>query len=185
MRGDSDDDREKKLPVRKTAQPSRNRRNLSRTGLGTTAVACDVSVCVALKAALRNLAAGLGQCLLGAGVMAACASTTSSGAPPTAAQLGEPSRDIDPELIGAAVRDNSRHFQLCYQAARERNPGLAGQLAVRFVINPDGSVGQAALVESSLPADVSKCVVGAFSNLKLPKQESAVVAQYPMFFEPS
>jgi outer membrane biosynthesis protein TonB len=117
--------------------------------------------------------------------MLACTATTSARPAPTAAQLGEPSKDIDPELIGAAVRDNSRQFQLCYQAARERNPGLAGQLAVRFVINPDGTVGHAAIVESSLPADVSKCVVGAFSNLKLPKQESAVVAQYPMFFEPS
>jgi hypothetical protein len=114
----------------------------------------------------------------------ACAADTNSE-PKHPVNLGEPSKDVDPEIIGAAVRDNSRHFQLCYETARERNPGLAGQLEVRFLINADGSVGPAMVVESSLPPDVSECVKSAFSTLRLPRQEAAVVAQYPMFFEPS
>lgn len=117
-------------------------------------------------------------------VASGCAADAGPG-PKQPVQLGEPSKDVDPDVIGAAVRDNSRHFQLCYETARERNPGLAGQLQVRFVINADGSVGPAMVVESSLPPDVSECVVSAFSTLRLPKQQAAVVAQYPMFFEPS
>ncbi len=103
----------------------------------------------------------------------------------TAADLGEPTDDIDPDVIGAAVRDNTRNFQLCYQSARERNPSLAGQVEVRFIIRPDGSVGPAAVAESSLPKDVSDCIARAFERLTLPEQSDVVVAQYPMFLDPN
>lgn len=103
----------------------------------------------------------------------------------TAADLGEPTDDIDPKVIGAAVRQNNREFQLCYQSARERNPSLAGLVEVRFVIRPDGSVGPAAVAQSSLPKDVSECIARAFQRLMLPEQSDVVVAQYPMFLDPN
>lgn len=126
-------------------------------------------------------------CLIAFGLLltSACGAASSDTGPKRPVELGEPSKDVDPEIIGAAVRDSSRLFQRCYEAARERNPGLAGRVEVRFVINPDGSVGPAVLVESNVPSDMGECVVSAFSTLMLPKQQAAVVAQYPMFFEPS
>lgn len=105
--------------------------------------------------------------------------------PITAAELGEPSDDIDPKVIGEAVRGNSREFQLCYESARERNPSLAGQVEVRFVIQPDGSIGPSAVAQSSLPKDVSECIARAFLRLTLPEQRNAVVAQYPMLLDPN
>jgi hypothetical protein len=116
----------------------------------------------------------------------ACGGSSSAAKPPlTAADLGEPTDDIDPDVIGVAVRDNTRNFQLCYQSARERNPSLAGQVEVRFIIRPDGSVGPAAVAESSLPKDVSDCIARAFERLTLPEQSDVVVAQYPMFLDPN
>jgi len=103
----------------------------------------------------------------------------------TAAELGEPDNEIDPKVIGAAVRGNTREFQLCYETARERNPSLAGQVDIRFVVQPDGSVGPSAVAESSLPKEVSECIARTFLRLTLPKQERAVVAQYPMFLDPN
>lgn len=103
----------------------------------------------------------------------------------TAAQLGDPEDEIDPKVIGAAVRGNSREFQLCYESARERNPSLAGQVDVRFVVQRDGSIGPSAVAESSLPKEVSDCIARTFLRLTLPKQERAVVAQYPMFLDPN
>jgi hypothetical protein len=103
----------------------------------------------------------------------------------TAAEIGEPSDDIDPELIGSAVRGSSAHFQMCYEAGRERNPELMGMVEVRFLVNPDGSIGDAAIVDTDLPARVTDCVIQAFYGLRLPRQDAAVVAQYPMHFQPS
>lgn len=116
----------------------------------------------------------------------ACAESSAPAKPPvTAAELGEPDDEIDPKVIGAAVRDNGREFQLCYETARQRNPSLAGQVEIRFVIQTDGSVGPAAVAETSLPKDVSECIARTFLRLALPKQERAIVAQYPMFLDPN
>lgn len=128
--------------------------------------------------ALFQLAASL--------ALAACGGAEAASKPPlTAAELGEPSDEIDPKVIGAAVRDNSQLFQLCYESARQRNPGLAGQVEVRFIIQTDGSIGPAAVAESSLPTDVAQCIARTFTNLRLPEQKGAIVAQYPMFLDPN
>lgn len=117
---------------------------------------------------------------------AACGESTAASKPPiTAAELGEPDDGIDPKVIGAAVRDNTREFQLCYESARERNPSLAGQVDIRFVVQRDGSVGPSAVAESSLPKDVSDCIARTFLRLTLPRQDRVLVAQYPMFLDPN
>ncbi len=128
--------------------------------------------------------------VLGISALLVFSSACSTGTPPSEperpkADLGEPSDDVDPELIGVAVRDNSRQFQLCLETARERNPELMGLVEVRFLINTDGSIGQAMVVETDMPSSIADCIVEAFYNVKLPQQESAVVAQYPMYFQPS
>lgn len=130
------------------------------------------SAVVGLQLALQ-LASGCGE------------SAAASKPPVTAAELGEPDNEIDPKVIGAAVRGNSREFQLCYESARQRNPSLAGQVDIRFVVQPDGSIGPSAVAESSLPKEVSDCIARTFLRLTLPKQQRSVVAQYPMFLDPN
>lgn len=99
--------------------------------------------------------------------------------------LGEPDDEVDPAMIGEAVRKRSARFQHCFQTARERNPSLSGLIEVRFLINSDGSVGQAMAAETDLPSQVATCVVDVFYDLQLPAQQNAVIAQYPMYFQPS
>lgn len=115
----------------------------------------------------------------------ACGGEQEPAHPEPVTDLGEPSDDVDPALIGDAVRSQARRFQLCYEAGRARNPGLAGRVDIRFLINTDGSVGQAMIVDTDLPSPMARCVVDAFYGLRLPQQNSAVIAQYPMFFQPS
>jgi hypothetical protein len=91
---------------------------------------------------------------------------------------------VDPEVIGLAVRANAGRFQRCYESAREANPSLQGLIEVRFLINTDGTVGQAMAAETDLPSPVADCVVNAFYGLVLPEQKSPAIAQYPMFFNP-
>ena len=116
--------------------------------------------------------------ILAAGwLWSACSSTPSAATPKKPVELGDPSDDVDPKAIGEAVR--------CYEVARERNPSLSGRIEVRFLINSDGSVGQAMAAETDLPPQVADCVVNTFYSLSLPQQDGAVVAQYPMYFQPS
>jgi hypothetical protein len=103
---------------------------------------------------------------------------------PTATQLGEPSNDIDPAVIGAAVRENPGKFRHCYESARQSNPSLSGLVEIRFLVNLDGTIRHAAVADTNLPAIVVDCVVNAFYDLQLPTQQDATVAQYPMYFHP-
>ena len=124
--------------------------------------------------------------ILAAGwLLSACSSTPSAATPKEPVELGDPSDDVDPKAIGEAVRGSSARFQRCYEVARERNPSLSGRIEVRFLINSDGSVGQAMAAETDLPPQVADCVVNTFYSLSLPQQKGAVVAQYPMYFQPS
>lgn len=118
-------------------------------------------------------------------VLAGCASNAGSEGARQPVQLGEPDDDVDQKMIGEAVRKHSGRFQHCFQTARERNPSLSGLIEVRFLINSDGTVGQAMAAETDLPPQVVTCVVNAFYDLQLPGQGRAVIAQYPMYFQPS
>jgi hypothetical protein len=113
-----------------------------------------------------------------------CGSSEPEAKEPRHVALGEPSDDIDPALIGEAVRGNSMQIQRCYAAASEANPSLQGQVEVRFLVNTDGSIGQAMVASTNLPSHVATCVVNAFYALKLPEQAEPVIAQYPVFFHP-
>ncbi len=53
-------------------------------------------------------------------VVAGCASNATSAGARKPVKLGEPDDDVDPEMIGQAVRKNSARFQHCFQTARER-----------------------------------------------------------------
>lgn len=117
---------------------------------------------------------------------AACSGSDANHAKhPPVTKLGEPTGDVDPAVIGDAVRGHSGRFQRCYEEARQRNPSLQGQIEVRFAINSDGTVAQAMAAESNLPPQVTECVVNTFYDLHLPEQRGAAIAQYPMFFQPS
>lgn len=118
-------------------------------------------------------------------LLVGCASNAGAEGARQPVQLDEPDDDVDPHMIGEAVRKNSGRFQHCFQTARERNPSLSGLIEVRFLINSDGTVGQAMAAETDLPPQVATCVVNAFYDLRLPEQGRAVIAQYPMYFQPS
>jgi hypothetical protein len=128
-------------------------------------------------------------CLLFVFATAVCATSACATTAPAErrsdVKLGEPNADIDPEIINTAVRSNASRFQLCYEQGRQMNPEMSGRVEIRFAINRDGTVGQAMAVETSLPSRVTTCVIDAFYGLQLPLQEGVVIAQYPMFFQPS
>lgn len=94
---------------------------------------------------------------------------------------------IPPEVIQRIVRQNQGRFRSCYEAALSRNPNLEGRVAVRFVIDREGSVSVAGEGDSGLPDEgVRKCVVRSFYALSFPApQGGTVTVTYPIYFSPS
>ncbi|WP_433932718.1 AgmX/PglI C-terminal domain-containing protein [Sorangium cellulosum] len=69
----------------------------------------------------------------------------SAGAPVSSATAAQPPLRgrLPPETIRAVVRDNFTSFRACYEKALAKDPKLEGRVAVRFLIDRDGSVAYA------------------------------------------
>ena len=93
---------------------------------------------------------------------------------------------IPPETIQATVRDHFGAIGTCYQAGLEKDPKLAGIVAVKFVFGGDGIVKDAADERSTLPdKDVIACVVGELRKLTYPKGPPGdVTVVYPIQLSP-
>jgi hypothetical protein len=87
-------------------------------------------------------------------------------------------------VIQRIVRQNFGRFRLCYENGLRRNPGLAGRVAVRFVIDRSGSVATTTDAGSDLSdSSVVACIVRAFGNLSFPQPDGGVVTVvYPIQF---
>jgi TonB family protein len=85
------------------------------------------------------------------------------------------------------VRASFGRFRGCYEQGHQRDPGLEGRVATKFVIARDGSVSMVSVAESSLPdASVAKCVERAFYGLTFPEPEGGIVTVvYPIAFSTS
>lgn len=89
-------------------------------------------------------------------------------------------------VIRRIVRENFGVFKDCYAHALKSNPQLEGVVFTRFVITRDGSVTEAHDAGSDLPdAEVTQCVIDAFSTLQFPQPEGGIVTvTYPIKFSP-
>jgi hypothetical protein len=95
------------------------------------------------------------------------------------------SGSLDQELIRQLIRRNQGQVRYCYELALQKDPKLAGRLAVRFVIQADGKVKEAKVVENTL-ADplVGQCVAARMLSwtFPAPKAGGEVVVTYPFKF---
>lgn len=105
------------------------------------------------------------------GRVAAATATTSGSGIPT-------------EVIQRIVRSNISTIQACYEKAMTKAPSLAGKVAVKFVINADGSVSSAAASDTNITdADMVSCVCGAVKKMAFPQPDGgAMVVTYPFNF---
>ncbi len=94
---------------------------------------------------------------------------------------------LPPEVIQRIVRQNFGRFRLCYEDGLSRDPKLAGQVAVKFVIDASGAVSTVRSDPSTTLSDASavQCIVRAFGNLSFPQPEGGIVTViYPLVFAP-
>ncbi|MFT3769023.1 MAG: AgmX/PglI C-terminal domain-containing protein [Minicystis sp.] len=99
---------------------------------------------------------------------------------------GKPGGRLAPEVIQRIIRQNFGRFRLCYENGLRNSPNLSARVAVKFVIDIDGSVKQARDGGSDLPdGGIIACIVRGFYGLSFPPPEGGyVTVTYPLMFSP-
>jgi hypothetical protein len=95
---------------------------------------------------------------------------------------------IPAEVVRRILRQNYGRFRLCYEAGLKRNAELRGSVALRFVIEVNGSLSNVSAEGSTVPdREVVGCVVKAVRGLSFPKPEGAKVSVFSelQLFPPS
>jgi len=92
-----------------------------------------------------------------------------------------------PEGVERAVRQNFGRYRMCYEQGLARDPDLAGEVTLRFVIDGQGRVLRAASYGRALPdEDVVSCVASAFYSLPFGPQGATMTSvSYTLAFTPS
>ncbi|MFN7453653.1 MAG: AgmX/PglI C-terminal domain-containing protein [Pseudobdellovibrionaceae bacterium] len=82
---------------------------------------------------------------------------------------------LDRDLIADVINRNLGQVRFCYEQGLQSNPGLAGRVAVSFVIGGNGVVKSAGIESTSLNAkSVEDCIVGRLRSWKFPLPEGGV-----------
>ncbi len=87
--------------------------------------------------------------------------------------------------IEPVIREGMPAFQRCYQKELQRNPGLAGTVELRFVIDRDGTVKIAQIKASTIGNSlVEACLQEEILRRRFPKPSGSgtVVVSYPFRF---
>ena len=92
---------------------------------------------------------------------------------------------MPPETLQSVVRAGAGPLATCYQTALAGQPGLAGELSLKFVVDAGGAPSGIHVEKSTLPASLETCVVSAFGALRFPASSAgALTVLYPLRFAP-
>lgn len=88
------------------------------------------------------------------------------------------------EVIKRVVRRNVNQVRYCYEKALVNNPGLAGKVTVKFVIDREGKVVSATAADNTVgDATVASCITNRFMSWTFPKPADGIVTvTYPFTF---
>lgn len=95
---------------------------------------------------------------------------------------------LDKELIRQVIHRNRGQIRFCYESQLNRFPKLAGKVAVKFIINADGTVASSQVAQSTANnAELESCVAGRVRTWQFPKPKGGgmVVVTYPFIFKQS
>jgi TonB family protein len=96
-----------------------------------------------------------------------------------------PTRSLPPERVIATIAPARERFRACYEQGLAQDAKLEGRVVVQVVIDPNGKVTSAEVIDNQLPnCTVSACVRARFSELVFPTAEKATTIVYPLLFAP-
>jgi len=93
---------------------------------------------------------------------------------------------LEREAIRAVVTEHIGDIRECYNAGLQRDPALAGRVAIAFTIAPDGDTETVRSESSTLPSqEVVDCIVRAVDGWSFPAPTGGEVeVVYPFVLEP-
>ena len=113
------------------------------------------------------------------------AASKTTDSPPELSLEGKGS--LDPSQVVGTIEKSARMLQYCYERVLTKQPDLAGEFSVQFVITDSGSVRDPMIESTTLHNDeVEKCVIGRFKRMSFPAPEGGEVrVKFPIVFAPS
>jgi len=95
---------------------------------------------------------------------------------------------LDKDVIAKIIRQHQNEIKYCYESELNKNPSLAGKVAVAFTIDPTGAVSEAAVTETTLNSSTAEsCMLSRIRRWKFPEPKGGgvVAVTYPWLFSPA
>ncbi|WP_141593855.1 TonB family protein [Myxococcus sp. AB056] len=95
---------------------------------------------------------------------------------------------LDKDVIAKVIRRHQGEIKYCYESELNKDPSLAGKVAVSFVIDPTGAVSDASISETTLNnAAAERCMLSRIRRWKFPEPKGGGVVSvtYPWLFSPA
>lgn len=95
---------------------------------------------------------------------------------------------LDKDVIAKVIRRHQGEIKYCYESELNKDPSLAGKVAVAFTIDPTGAVSDATVSESTLGnAKAEQCMLSRIRRWKFPEPKGGgvVAVTYPWLFSPA
>ncbi|QRK06892.1 AgmX/PglI C-terminal domain-containing protein [Archangium violaceum] len=95
---------------------------------------------------------------------------------------------LDKDVIAKIIRSHQNEIKYCYETELNKNPSLAGKVAVAFTIDPAGGVSEANVTETTLNNSAAEnCMLSRIRRWKFPEPKGGgvVAVTYPWLFSPA
>jgi TonB family protein len=95
---------------------------------------------------------------------------------------------LDKDVIAKIIRSHQNEIKYCYETELNKNPSLAGKVAVAFTIDPTGAVSEANVTETTLNNSTAEnCMLSRIRRWKFPEPKGGgvVAVTYPWIFSPA
>ncbi|HYO51900.1 AgmX/PglI C-terminal domain-containing protein [Archangium sp.] len=95
---------------------------------------------------------------------------------------------LDKDVIAKIIRSHQNEIKYCYETELNKNPSLAGKVAVAFTIDPAGGVSEANVTETTLNSPAAEnCMLSRIRRWKFPEPKGGgvVAVTYPWLFSPA
>ena len=93
---------------------------------------------------------------------------------------------LDKDVIMKVIKRHQNEIKFCYEQELQKNPALAGKVAVAWTIDPSGGVSEANISESSIGnANVESCIEQRIRRWKFPEPQGGGVVNvtFPWIFK--
>lgn len=95
---------------------------------------------------------------------------------------------LDKDVIAKVIRRHQGEIKYCYESELNKEPSLAGKVAVAFTIDPTGAVSDANVSETTLNnSKAEQCMLARIRRWKFPEPKGGGVVSvtYPWLFSPA